>query len=123
MTSALLRTSCIGNIRFQQSSKRVGEATDLYLQVDVLQIIFGLVLPAVDVHLDSKYVIRSGIHTLDRRTMTYSCFNCAIPSFIRPSNASTSRLRAEVADRMAAVSFLVKTPISVRSSDKAALNK
>lgn len=53
----------------------------------------------------------------------YSCFKCAISSFIRPSNASTSRLSADVAVRMAAVSFLVKTLISVRNSDSAALNR
>lgn len=58
-----------------------------------------------------------------KRELAHSCFRLPISSFICPSNASTSRLSAEVAVRMAADPFRVRIVISVRSSDSAALNK
>ena len=60
--------------------------------------------------------------TKDSRCSTYSCLSVAISSFMRVPRLSTSRLRAVVAVRIAAVSFLVSMLVSERSSDSAALN-
>lgn len=46
-----------------------------------------------------------------------------MPSFIRVLTASVSRLRALVAERIVAVSFLVRALVSERSSESAALNR
>lgn len=122
VTSALLSTSYI-----ELSLCRLNALQELQayldLQVNRLQVVLSLVLSAVKVHLDSTQCRQLGGKANRVSICTHSCFNCAISSFIRPSSASTSLRSAAVAERIAAVSFLVSTLISVRSSESAALKR
>lgn len=102
------------------SPQRSAGETNLNGNSLLLDVCSCFVMPIVYFHLDPGDVLEmasEGVYA------TYSCFRFAISSCILTWRDSTSRLSAEVAVLIAAVSFRVRIVISVRASDMAALKR